>query len=77
MNSGRYVVLMMGLFSVFTGFCYNDIFSRAFSVHPSYWMNLHTIASLSEDNNVDLDPSDETRYTYLFGEDPVWRVNIL
>jgi V-type H+-transporting ATPase subunit a len=34
---GRYIMLMMAIFSMYTGLLYNDCFSKAFTIFPSAW----------------------------------------
>uniref|UniRef100_A0A8C7NNJ6 V-type proton ATPase subunit a n=1 Tax=Oncorhynchus mykiss TaxID=8022 RepID=A0A8C7NNJ6_ONCMY len=64
MFGGRYLILLMGLFSVYTGAIYNECFSRGLSPFSSGWHN----------NFLSLDPNITGVFTgpYPFGIDPVW-----
>uniref|UniRef100_A0A336MIE0 V-type proton ATPase subunit a n=2 Tax=Culicoides sonorensis TaxID=179676 RepID=A0A336MIE0_CULSO len=72
---GRYIIFLMGCFSMYTGLIYNDIFSKSLNLFGSRWkidMNLSTV----ETNHIlQLDPKDQYVGTpYPFGMDPVWQV---
>ncbi|ORY21987.1 V-type ATPase, V0 complex, 116kDa subunit family [Naematelia encephala] len=61
---GRYIIVLMGLFSIFTGFMYNDIFSKPLSLWTSGWD--------WPENPVGTVDASSNGYTYPFGLDPVW-----
>ncbi|XP_068111650.1 V-type proton ATPase 116 kDa subunit a 3 [Hyperolius riggenbachi] len=78
---GRYLVLLMGLFSIYTGFVYNECFSKATTIFPSAW-NVSSMASqkqwtremLASGGPWFLDPNltDVFNNVYPFGIDPIW-----
>ncbi|KAJ1814968.1 H(+)-transporting V0 sector ATPase subunit a [Coemansia sp. RSA 2599] len=65
--SGRYIVLLMGIFSMFTGFLYNDIFSRAMSTFASGWR----WPSDAGGEGVVVEAT-KLAHTYPIGIDPAW-----
>lgn len=71
---GRYIILLMGIFSMYTGLIYNDMFSKSLNLFGSSWQNVYNISILPNHTMLELDP--KTAYTqtpYPFGMDPVWQ----
>ena len=75
---GRYIIAMMGCFSIYTGLIYNDIFAKSFNIFGSHF---HVPANYTFSEPIKLldssmlDPKVEAMYTgqpYPMGIDPVW-----
>ncbi|KAI8819827.1 V-type ATPase, V0 complex, 116kDa subunit family [Fimicolochytrium jonesii] len=61
---GRYMILLMGIFSIYTGLIYNDIFSKAMTLFSSGWEFEHNVHT-GKWHGV-------KRWTYPIGVDPAW-----
>lgn len=79
---GRYIILLMGFFSIYTGMIYNDIFSKSMNLfgsrfippHLEEFMDNGTMVKGYEEELYQLDPKrnvTDTGYYYPFGLDPV------
>nr|XP_049694974.1 V-type proton ATPase 116 kDa subunit a 1 isoform X2 [Helicoverpa armigera] len=73
---GRYIILLMGLFSMYTGLIYNDIFSKSLNIFGSAWRNNYNESTLMSNKLLQLNPDsmDYVQKPYPFGIDPVWQL---
>ncbi|XP_030041457.1 LOW QUALITY PROTEIN: V-type proton ATPase 116 kDa subunit a 3 [Microcaecilia unicolor] len=76
---GRYLILLMGAFSIYTGFVYNECFSKATTIFPSGW----SVAAMNWSSQetkpaLPLDPKYPGVFfgPYPFGIDPVWSMAV-
>lgn len=69
---GRYIILLMGIFSIYTGLIYNDTFSKSFNIFGSSWF----VAKKADYHEQEqLDPVDNFMGSpYPFGVDPAWQL---
>jgi len=76
--AGRYIMLLMGLFSIYAGIIYNDVFSKSFNIFGSaYRVNL-TNSELEHLSHEMLVPDQANGHyhgiPYPVGVDPVWQL---
>ncbi|XP_036446478.1 V-type proton ATPase 116 kDa subunit a isoform X1 [Colossoma macropomum] len=83
--SGRYIILLMGIFSIYTGIIYNDCFSKSLNVFGSGW-SVRPMFTASEANwtfetlegnrMLQLDPAVQGVFggPYPIGIDPIWNL---
>ncbi|CAH1980778.1 unnamed protein product [Acanthoscelides obtectus] len=71
--AGRYIILLMGVFSFYTGIIYNDIFSKSLNIFGSKWEIVNQTDLQGE--AYELIPRTNYKETpYLFGVDPIWQM---
>ncbi|CAD6992288.1 V-type proton ATPase 116 kDa subunit a [Ceratitis capitata] len=71
---GRYIILLMGLFSCYTGFVYNDIFSKSMNVFGSTWKIRYNTSTVEDNTVLQISPNHSTYGVYPIGLDPIWQL---
>lgn len=73
--SGRYIILLMGIFSIYTGLIYNDIFSKSINIFGSRWVVNWNESFVKNNELFTFDPEFDYKNTpYPFGVDPIWQL---
>uniref|UniRef100_A0A8C4HVI0 V-type proton ATPase subunit a n=1 Tax=Dicentrarchus labrax TaxID=13489 RepID=A0A8C4HVI0_DICLA len=79
--AGRYIILLMGIFSIYTGIIYNDCFSKSLNMFGSGWSVRPMFGSKGANwsmviNLMSLDPAVPGVFNgpYPLGIDPIWNV---
>lgn len=71
--NGRYILLLMGIFSMYTGFIYNDIFSKSMTIFKSGWAwEFPEGYSYARDGAITLIAKKIPGKTYWMGLDWAW-----
>ncbi|XP_058981972.1 V-type proton ATPase 116 kDa subunit a 1-like [Musca domestica] len=76
--AGRYIIALMGAFSIYTGIIYNDCFSKSFNLFGSAWSISYNQSTVMSSHELQLDPArvDNFRGTpYIMGFDPIWKAS--
>lgn len=71
--SGRYILLLMGIYSMYTGLLFNDVFSKAVTLFKSGWKwEFPEGYDFVKDGPISLVAKKVEGYTYHFGLDWAW-----
>ncbi|KNC34409.1 hypothetical protein FF38_00737, partial [Lucilia cuprina] len=71
---GRYIILLMGLFSMYTGFIYNDVFSKSMNIFGSSWRVRYNTTTVLTNNFLQMNPEYHVSGVYPLGLDPIWQL---
>lgn len=84
---GRYIILLMGIFSIYTGLIYNDFYSKSANIFQSSWkVTVGDDFDFTKITKLILNPDPNPNTTlnhkmysgspYPFGLDPVWQFGV-
>ncbi|KAL7727761.1 hypothetical protein ACLKA6_008092 [Drosophila palustris] len=71
---GRYIILLMGLFSCYTGLIYNDVFSKSMNIFGSNWINNYNTSTVLTNKHLQMPPNTSAVGVYPLGLDPIWQL---
>lgn len=73
---GRYIIMMMGLFAMYTGLIYNDCYSKSFNIFGTSWHSSYSKTTLDDNKLLQFDPNITFAkgLPYPFGLDPIWQM---
>ncbi|TMW44882.1 hypothetical protein DOY81_010040 [Sarcophaga bullata] len=71
---GRYIILLMGLFSCYTGLIYNDVFSKSMNIFGSTWTVRYNTSTVLENPQMQMNPEYHVEGVYPLGLDPIWQL---
>jgi len=74
---GRYIILLMGIFSIYTGFVYNDVFSKSMNIFGSAWNINYDASTVINNAELELNPASKDlhdTFVYPIGLDPAWQL---
>lgn len=69
---GRYLLLLMGIFSIYTGALYNECFSVAMDIFGSKWYFNETAYNITRNTSSLFEATRVGHSVYPFGVDPAW-----
>lgn len=74
--NGRYMILLMGTFSIYTGLIYNDVFSKSINIFGTSWKPRPLSQNESFADSELLKPQKcFSGSPYPFGIDPLWQIS--